>query len=60
MEVPNYIWRNPYGGGWIDAWNGSYETLEQALEEASAGVGRPWILHHGECLISEEEMEQRS
>jgi hypothetical protein len=52
-DVPEYIWRDPHSDGWIDAWNGWYETLEQALDEAAAGVGTPWILPPGHGLISE-------
>lgn len=58
-EVPGYIWPAPKGDGWIDAWNGWYPTLDQAKEDAAAGIDQPWILHPGEDLIDEAEVERR-
>jgi hypothetical protein len=58
--VPEYIWRDPNSDtGWIDAWNGWYETQTQALDDGAAGVGQPWILHPGEGIISEDEANRR-
>ena len=58
-EVPEYIWRDPHSDGWIDAWNGFYLTLEEALRDAPAGVGRPWVLQSGEGLIGDDEAQSR-
>lgn len=58
--IPEYVWPDPFNeGGWVDAWNGAYETLDEALEDAAAGVGRPWVLRSGEGLIDQAEMERR-
>lgn len=59
MILCTYVWREPDGEGWVDAWNGWYETLDQAMEDGANGVGRPWVLQLGEGLITEHEMEQR-
>jgi hypothetical protein len=57
--IPDYIWPEPNGDGWIDAWNGWYDTLEHALEEAAGGGSRPWVLNRGEGLVDEDERERR-
>lgn len=57
--IPDYIWPEPNGDGWIDAWNGWYDTLEHALEEAAGGDSRPWVLNRGEGLVDEDERERR-
>jgi hypothetical protein len=57
-EVPDYIWHDR-GVGWIDAWNGWYPTLIEALDESAAGVGQPWILSSGEGIISQDEADRR-
>lgn len=59
MIICTYVWRDPNSEGWVDAWNGWYATLDEALEDAANGVGRPWVLQYGEGLITADEMEQR-
>lgn len=55
----DYIWPDPDGEGWVDAWNGWYPTEAQAREDGAAGVGTPWVLDYGEGLISSEESDLR-
>jgi hypothetical protein len=57
--IPPYIWRDPHGPGWVDAWNGWYATLDEALEDASHGVTHPTYLAYGEGLVDEMEKERR-
>lgn len=57
--IPDYIWHDPHSDGWVDAWNGWYSTLDEALRDATPGVGQPWVLEPGEGLITEEDAEQR-
>jgi hypothetical protein len=58
--TPHYIWPDPnQPGWWVDAWNGIYDNLDLALEDAANGVGTPWILHKGEGIIPEEEADRR-
>lgn len=59
IEIPDYAWPDPHGNGWIDAWNGWYSTLDEAITDGANGVGRPWVLARGEGIITEEEMERR-
>jgi hypothetical protein len=56
---PAYIWPSPDGKGWVDAWNGWYATLAEALEDAPAGDGRLWWLQRGEGIISGDEVDAR-
>jgi hypothetical protein len=59
-DLPNYLWPDPHQPGWwIDAWNGIYNDLEMALQDAAGGVGRPWTLRHGEGVVDEAEVERR-
>ncbi len=55
----NYVWRSPDGNGWVDAWNGWYPELREAVDQAKAGVGRPWVLQYGEGVVDEDEMRHR-
>lgn len=55
----DYVWPDPHSNGWIDAWNGYYDTEAEARRDGAAGVGRPWVLAYGEGLITEAEMERR-
>lgn len=57
--VEDVIWPAPSGGGWIDAWNGWYETEAQAREEAAPGIGSMKILRRDEDLITEDEADYR-
>jgi len=65
MELPEYIWPDPKNPGWfIDAWNGIYDSLEEALQEAVDGDWTnndpgPWILQKGESIITTDEAAQR-
>ena len=59
QELPEYIWQHPTGPCWVDAWNGCYETLNEALENTGDGQGQPWILHRGEGCISQDEVDRR-
>jgi hypothetical protein len=58
MDINQYIWPSPKGG-WVDAWNGWYDTLEAAIEEATPGIGTPWVLHFGEDIVSQDETDRR-
>jgi len=52
--VPDYFWRDPNGPGWIDAWNGWYPTLAQAMQDVppeQAAKAGPWRLQPGSGLI---------
>ncbi len=51
MNVPKYLWPNPSGSGWVDAWNGWYPTLEFAVSELQgANLEEPWVLSPGDGL----------
>lgn len=42
MARDTYVWPDPSGYGWVDAWNGWYETETQASEEGAAGDDAVW------------------
>ena len=50
-HIPAYVWHDPHSDGWVDAWNGWYPTLDEALRDAALGEGQPWTLEPGEGLI---------
>lgn len=55
IKPPDYIWREPNGDGWIDAWNGWYETLDEALADTNGGSNSgPRILTPGQGLIDRD------
>lgn len=56
LITPDFIWPDPDSNGWVDAWNGWYLTLEEALRDAPAGVGRPWVLSRGQGLINDDDI----
>lgn len=49
---PLPYWRDPNGDGWVDAWNGWYQTEEQAAEDCAGAIAenRPWKLEYGASL----------
>lgn len=60
MSDHDYVWPCPDGAGWVDAWNGWYETEAQAREDGAGGLsGRPRVLEYGEGLITADEQERR-
>ena len=59
MTQPVYVWADPHSAEntwWVDAWNGVYLGKKEALEEGSAGVGRPWVLFPGEGVVPVDEL----
>lgn len=54
-----YVWADPSGHGWIDAWNGWYDTEAEAREQGATGIGRPRVLTLGEGIVDEAEMGRR-
>lgn len=53
MNVPKYLWPNPSGSGWVDAWNGWYPTLEFAVSELQgANLEEPYLNRRDDKTIA--------
>jgi hypothetical protein len=64
-EVPDYFWPSPDNTGWwVDAWNGAYPSLAEALRESKVGDWAnndpgPRVLAYGENTITQDEVDAR-